>query len=29
MGPAKDDISMRRVALDKFADHLKTPKGEK
>lgn len=29
MGPAKDDISMRRIALDKFADHLKTPKGTK
>lgn len=29
MGPAKDDISMRRIALDKFADHLKTSKGEK
>lgn len=29
MGPAKDGISMRRIALDKFADHLKTPKGTK
>lgn len=27
MGPAKDDISMRRIALDKFAAHLKTQKG--
>lgn len=26
MGTAKDEISMRRIALDKFADHLKTPK---
>ncbi len=26
MGPAKDDISMCRIALDKFADHLKAPK---
>lgn len=29
MGSAKDAISMRRKALDKFADHLKTAKGEK
>lgn len=29
MGSTKDDISMRRIALDKFADHLKTPKGMK
>lgn len=29
MGPAKDSISMRRIALDKFADHLKTAKGTK
>ena len=29
MGPAKDEISMRRIALDKFADHLKTSKGAK
>lgn len=29
MGPAKDDISMRRIALDKFAEHLKKPKGTK
>lgn len=29
MGPAKDDISMRRIALDRFADHLKTSKGTK
>lgn len=27
MGPAKDNISMRRIALDKFAEHLKTVKG--
>lgn len=29
MGAAKDSISMRRIALDKFADHLKTAKGRK
>ncbi len=29
MGSAKDNISMRRIALDKFADHLKTSKGTK
>lgn len=29
MGPAKDSISMRRIALDKFADHLKIAKGTK
>lgn len=29
MGPAKDEISMRRIALDKFAAHLKTSKGAK
>ncbi len=29
MGATKDDISMRRIALDKFADHLKTSKGMK
>lgn len=29
MGPSKDDISMRRIALDKFADHLRTLKGTK
>lgn len=29
MGTAKDAISMRRKALDKFADHLKTAKGVK
>jgi XTP/dITP diphosphohydrolase len=27
MGPAKDDISMRRIALDKFAAHLKAQRG--
>jgi len=27
MGSAKDDISMRRKALDKFAAHLKTARG--
>lgn len=27
MGTAKDDISMRRKALDKFAAHLKSVKG--
>lgn len=26
MGSAKDNISMRRIALDKFADYLKTAK---
>lgn len=29
MGPAKDSISMRRIALDKFANHLKTVKSTK
>jgi XTP/dITP diphosphohydrolase len=29
MDTAKDDISMRRKALDKFADHLKLAKGTK
>lgn len=29
MGAAKDTISMRRLALDKFAAHLKTAKGVK
>lgn len=28
MGPAKDQISMRRIALDKFAKHLKTAQGK-
>ncbi|PKH70041.1 non-canonical purine NTP pyrophosphatase [Stenotrophomonas sp. Betaine-02u-21] len=29
MGSAKDSISMRRIALDKFADHLKGAMGTK
>lgn len=29
MGAAKDDVSMRRKALDLFAAHLKTAKGKK
>jgi XTP/dITP diphosphohydrolase len=29
MGTAKDAISMRRKALDKFADHIKAAKGAK
>lgn len=29
MGPAKDSISMRRIALDKFADHLTITMGTK
>ncbi|MFG7003113.1 non-canonical purine NTP pyrophosphatase, partial [Burkholderia pseudomallei] len=29
MGAAKDDISMRRKALDLFAAHLKSAKGTK